>query len=128
MHGRLALARSVVFLVSLALVDACSTTRPVTIAGSQPLAGQIKVGDKVEVEKRDGTLLKFKVAEVSAEGLRGRDYFVPTADIGKARVVEGMHPGMVVFLVLLGATAAWMLANPSDVCGDWPAKPCDGDP
>lgn len=127
MHGRPAFVRSVVCLVVLALVSACSTTRPVTIAGSQSLAGQIAVGDKVEVERRDGTLLKFKVTEVSAEGLRGRDYFVPTADIGKAQVVEGLHPGMVVFLVLLGATAAWMLADPSEVCGDWPARPCDED-
>jgi hypothetical protein len=127
MQGRTAFVRSVACLVVLALVNACSTTRPVTITGSQSLAGQITVGDKVEVETKDGARLKFKVTGVSPEGLRGRDHFVPTEDIGHAQVIEGMHPGMVAFLVLLGATAAWMLADPSDVCGDWPAKPCDDD-
>jgi hypothetical protein len=125
MYGSDAFARTVVCLVVLTLVSACGTTRPVTIAGSQSLVGQIKVGDKVEVEKKDGTVLKFKVTDVFPEGLRGRDVFVPTEDIGHAMVVEGIHPAGVVFLLLLGATAAWMLANPENVCGDFPAKPCD---
>jgi hypothetical protein len=127
MHSCTAFVRAVAFLVVVALVNACSTTRPVTITGSQPLAGQIMVGDKVEVEKKDGTQLSFKVTEVSPEGLRGRDQFVPMEDIANAQVVEGAHPALVVFLVLVAATAVWFLADPSDVCGDWPAKPCDED-
>jgi hypothetical protein len=27
--------------------------------------------------------------------------------------------------VVLAGTAIWMLADSEDVCGDWPAKPCD---
>ena len=127
MQGHTALVRSVACLVVLALVNACSTTQPVTIQGSKSLAGQIMPGDRVEIEKKDGTQLKFTVTEVSPEGLRGRDHFVATEEIGHAQVVQGAHPALAVFLVLLAATAVWFVVDPSDVCGDWPAKPCDED-
>ena len=119
--------RSVVYLVALALVSACTTTRPVTITDPQSLVSQISVGDMVEVERKDGTVVKFNVIEVTPEGLRGPDVFVPAKDIGQLQVTTGMHPAGVGFLALLGATAAWMVAHPDDVCGDLPAEPCDDD-
>ncbi|MCW8846710.1 MAG: hypothetical protein OQK99_12815 [Gammaproteobacteria bacterium] len=127
MHDRTVFTRSVICLVVLTLVSACGTARPVAIVDSRSLVSQIAVGDKVEVERTDGTVLKFKVTEVSPEGLRGREIFVPTKDIGQVQVITGMHPAGVGFLALLGATAAWMLADPDDVCGDLPAAPCDDD-
>lgn len=125
MQGRVAFSRSVVCVVALSLVSACSTTRPVAVTDPQSLASQVAVGDTVEVERKDGSRLKFKVREVSPEGLRGADAFVPAGDIRQLRIVEGMHPAGVIFLVLLGAAAAWMIADPDDVCGDWPARPCE---
>jgi hypothetical protein len=125
MDGCAAFARSVVCLVVLGLVSGCGTTQLVTLTGSRPLESQVAVGDTVEIGRQDGERLRFKVREVSSQGLRGPDVFVPTGDIGSLKIVEGVHPAMVAFGVLLIGAAVWMVADPEDVCGDWPAKPCD---
>jgi hypothetical protein len=125
MGGCTAFAGAVVRLVVLALVSGCSTAQLVTPTESRPLESQVAVGDTVEVGKKDGERLKFKVLEVSPQGLRGRDVFVPIDDIDGVKIVEGVHPAMVAFLVVLAGTAIWMLADSEDVCGDLPAKPCD---
>jgi len=117
--------RLVAGLIALALLCACSTTRPVIITDPQSLAGQITAGDRIEIEKKDGAVLKFKVTEVSPAGLRGGTVFVPGEDIARVSVIKGVHPAMVVFLVLLAGTAVWMLVDSDDVCGDWPAVPCE---
>jgi hypothetical protein len=80
--------RCVVWLVAIALVSACTTTRQIELTGSRPLTDQVEAGDRVEIEKKDGELLKFKISEVSQEGLRGDDIFVPAADIDRIRVLE----------------------------------------
>lgn len=119
------LTRLVVCLVSLVLIGACSTTRPVTVTDPQILTSQIKTGDTVEIERKDGTVVKFEVTGVSSAGLRGGAVFVRAGDIAQLKVIEGTHPAMVVFLVLLAGTAVWMLLDSDDVCGDWPAQPCE---
>jgi hypothetical protein len=125
MRTQVAFTRPVLYLVALALISACSTTRPVTITDPQSLVTQIEVGDKIEVQRTDGVALTFKVTEVSPEGLRGADVFVPTGDIAGVQVITGPHPAEVGFWALVGAAAVWMVADPDDVCGDWPAEPCD---
>ena len=125
MHARSALTRLVICLVTLSLVTGCSTSRVVNYSASQPLSSQVAVGDKVEVLKKDGEKLRFKVSDVSAEGLHGPDVFVPAAEVDTVTVVEGVHPAMIAFVVALAATAVWMLVDSDDVCGDWPADPCE---
>jgi hypothetical protein len=121
--------RSIVCVVAIALLSGCTTTREVAAIGQEPLDSKIRVGDSVEVEKRDGTTVKFKVQEVSDEGLRGSSVFIATPDISSIRVIEGAHAALVVFAVVLTALLVWMIVDPKDVCGDWPAKPCeDGEP
>ena len=127
MRAQVAFTHSVLYLVALALISACSTTHPVTITDPQSLVTQIAVGDKVEVERKDGAVLKFKVTEVSPEGVRGPDVFIPTGDIVAVQVMTGTHPAEVGFWALVGAAAVWMVADPDDVCGDWPAEPCEDD-
>jgi hypothetical protein len=124
-HSRGAYRRLVAGLIALALLSACSTTRPVIITDPQSLADQITAGDRIEIEKKNGAVLKFTVTEVSPAGLQGGTVFVPGEDIARVSVMEGVHPAMVVFLVLLAGTAVWMLVDSDDVCGDWPAVPCE---
>ena len=125
MDGCPAFTRSVVFLVLLALISGCSTTQLVTLTGPRSLESQVAVGDTVEVAKKDGEELRFEVREVSPQGLRGRDVFVPREEIDSLKVAGETHPAMIAFGALLVGTLVWMLADPEDVCGDWPAKPCD---
>jgi hypothetical protein len=121
--------RFLVCLVATSLISGCTTTRQVTAIGSKPLESQIRVGDSVEVEKRDGTTVKFRVQEVSSEGLRGKDEFVAAPDISSVRVVDGTQAALVGFAVLLVGLLVWMIVDSKNVCGDWPAKPCtDGEP
>lgn len=111
--------RSVVWVVAIALVSACSTTRQIVIADSRPLTEQVKVGDRVEIEKKDGVLLKFRVSEVSPEGLRGGNVFVPTEDIGQARVIEGSDPvssiGAVVLWAVIVGLVLWEVSGLSGI-------------
>ena len=119
--------RDIVCIVAISLISGCTTTRLVIPTESQSLASQIAAGDSGEVEKRDGNTLKFKVLEVSSEGLRGNDLFVAAADIRSVGVTEEPHPALAAFVVLLAGAAIWMLVDPKDVCGDGPAKPCEDD-
>lgn len=118
-------ARFVSCLVIVSMLGACGTTRPLTATDSKTLASQVTVGQKVEVERHDGTVTRFKVTEVSTDGLRGREVFVPYADIKRVHVVEQMHAAMVVFLALLVATAVYMAKTGVD-CGDF-GNPCIDD-
>jgi len=124
-HGRGARSRLLACLCLLALVGACATTRPVDVTDAQTLASQVKAGDRVEIETKDGAVQKLELTEVSPAGLRAGTVFVPVNDIAQVQVIEGIHPAMVVFVVLLAGAVVWMLVDSDDVCGDWPAVPCE---
>jgi hypothetical protein len=117
--------RSVIFVVLFTITSGCSTMRPVTATDAESLATQVAVGDKIEVERRDGGQVKFKVTEVSPDGLRGTDVFVPITDIGRVHIVEPIQPGVVALFVVLGAAAVYMVLEGDD-CGDyWWQESCD---
>jgi hypothetical protein len=117
--------RFVICVVLLTFASACSTTRPLAATDSKSLASQIAIGDTIELKRNDGSQLKFKVTEVSPDGLRGRNVFVPFTDIGQVQISESMNPAGVVFLVVLGAVTLYMLTGGAD-CTDnvWSTTPC----
>lgn len=114
--------RSIIWVVLLAFTTACSTARPIAATDPKSLIDQVSVGDRIEVKRKDGSQLKFKVTEVSLEGLRGREEFVLFTDIGQVQISEQIHPAAVVFVVLLGVSVLWMLKEGVD-CGDL-LNPC----
>jgi hypothetical protein len=118
-------ARCVTCVVLLAFTTACATTRPITATDTESLASQFAIGDKIEVERNDGSRLQFKVTEVSPDGLRGEKVFVPFKEIRNVQVIEPMQPAIVALLVLLGATALYVLIE-GEACGDYAWQtPCD---
>lgn len=122
MIGNQVLTRFIFCVVLVTFVTACSTARPIVAADSKSLGSQIAVGNNIGVERNDGSNVKFKVTGVLPDGLHGDGVFVPFADVGQVTVYEPNGSAGIVFLVLAGAAALWMLNDGVD-CGDF-GNPC----
>ena len=114
--------RFVLYVVLLTFMTACSTARPLMAADSRSLGNQIAVGDKIDVERKDGSHVKFKVTGVLADGLHGDKVHVPFADVGQVTVYEPNGTALIVFFVMAGAAALWMISDGVE-CGNF-GNPC----
>jgi hypothetical protein len=100
----------VLYIVLFAFVSACTTIRPVEWTDSASVAGQIEAGDKVEVRLKDGSVLKFKVTEVTDERLLGRNAQAAFVDMEHLEVVERSVP-LTVFWVLAAVAAVVIIES-----------------
>ena len=99
----------------MTLVSGCTSFEPVHTA-PDVINSQLRTGDKVRVVQRDGELMKFKVREVGADELLGKDQSVAYEDIAQIEVkrpdedetlwLVGGVLGIGVVLILLVLAAA----------------------
>ena len=84
--------------------------QPLPATDAQSLAGQIQVGDQIEIARNDLTDVNFKVSAVSDEGISGNGVFVAYSDIQQVTVRQfstGATVGLVASIALvLGVTVA----------------------
>ena len=82
------LRRGVAAITLLAVVAACSTTRPVALGTPGSLAEEVQPGDRVRLTTTDGRKLDFEVVRVESEALVGDDLQVALDDIAALEVTE----------------------------------------
>jgi hypothetical protein len=94
----------IICIVLLAFITGCTTMRALPSSDAQSIASQVEVGDKVQVTRSDGSDVKFKVEEISNEGLAGDGVFVAYSDVLQVRVREhstAKTVGLVVAILLV---------------------------
>lgn len=62
------------------------------MAGVQALVDLVAVGNKIEIERKDGTSLKLDVTEVTEAGTGSDGIFAPCADIEQVSVTAAVGP------------------------------------
>jgi hypothetical protein len=109
----------ILLLIILMTLSACATTQQAVSHDPQAVLAEIEPGDWVEVIKRDGEEVAFRVTEVTdtgivgAEGMRlqGRQHDIAYTDMQALTVrrVDGKMTalGWAVGLVLLPAMVPW---------------------
>ena len=98
--------RSIACLVFVTLSTACTIMQPLSATGDQTLSSQIEVGDKVEITRADGSVLTFKVSDVSVSGIGGGGEFVAYSDIRQVSIRQvrmGPTVGIIVGIVVVAA-------------------------
>ncbi len=103
-NGNAGLARFIVCFALIAFTAGCTTMRLVYATDEVPYAAQIEVGDKIEITRKDLTTVKFKVTDMSNDGISGKDTFVAYSDIQQVQTVK-VKTGMIIAIVALGALA-----------------------
>ncbi len=109
------LNKAVLCSVLLTFTLGCTTTRPLAMTSPQALVDLVAVGDTVEVKRKTGDSLEFKVTEVSKEGIRGSGVFVPYSDIQQLAQSRDNHVGTAL-LVILGVAVLYALEE-NTACG-----------
>jgi hypothetical protein len=83
--GDVSMTRTLVTLLAVAGLFGCTTLQPLPDAQPATLQQSVKPGDRVEIERLDGTRLTLKVEKVGADTLTGvhdgKRLDVPIADI-----------------------------------------------
>ena len=118
------LTRAIVCSLLLAIFPGCTTTRSVDLTSPRDMVESIRVEDTVEVERTDGTRLRFDITEISEDGIRGDGVYIPYPDIRDISVVRG-SPLRTGLLVGLGLAVLFALEQNAD-CGilEWD-ETCD---
>jgi len=103
------LTRFIICFVLIAFTAGCTSMRPIYGTDAASYSAQIEVGDKIEIARKDLTTVKFKVTDMSNDGISGKDTFVAYSDIQTIQTVKsntGVILGIVGVGVLLGALLA----------------------
>jgi hypothetical protein len=98
----------VAVLLSLSLI-ACTTTRAVAARDVRSGQVQIDAGDRVRVQRTDGSVLAFRVSAVTPDGLRGPDLAVGWDEIAELEVTE-FSAGKTTAAGVAGAAGTYALA------------------
>ena len=85
------LNKLIIYLVLITFTAGCSTMQPLSSTDLTTVASQVSAGDKVEITRTDGETLKFKVSEISDNGITGDDIFVAYTDILKIKVQQSSN-------------------------------------
>ncbi len=78
----------VICILLISFVTGCTTMRSLPSNDAQSIAGQLEVGDKVQLTRSDASEVTFKVESISNEGLAGDGIFVAYSDILQISVRE----------------------------------------
>ncbi len=78
----------VICIVLISFISGCTTMRSLPSDDAQSIGSQLEVGDKVQIVRRDASDVRFKVEEISNEGLAGDGIFVAYSDILQVSVRE----------------------------------------
>ena len=98
-----AFARIVAGLALFAYVSGCTTMRPVVASDAASFAAQIEAGDSVRITRNDISTVKFKVSELSDEGIGGDGTFVAWSEIRQVEVkkIDAARTGIAVAVSVL---------------------------
>ena len=111
MSSHLPSNKLIVYLILISFTVGCTTMQPVPATGTQSLANQLEVGDKIKITLLDNSDVAFKVSAVSAEGISGDGVLVAYSDIQHVQVREfstgktvSLVAGIVGFLAIVGSS------------------------
>jgi hypothetical protein len=108
--------RATVVLVSVTLfASGCATTRSVPIPKEPAQSVEVNVGDRVEVQTRDGHTQRFTVTAKEPDALRGQHVRVAYADMQSLAVVHSntgkIAAGVLIAIVVVLAAGLIALAK-----------------
>jgi len=111
MSSHLPSNKLIVYLILISFTVGCTTMQPVPATGTQSLANQLEVGDKIKITLHDNSDVAFKVSAISAEGISGDGVLVAYSDIQHVQVREfstgktvSLVAGIVGFLAIVGSS------------------------
>ncbi len=87
-YDRIGLTRVVIHIVLIAFTAGCTTMQPVHRMDAESVSAQIKVGDNIEITRKDLRSVKFKVTAISDRGIIGYGNFVRYSDIQQVQLQQ----------------------------------------
>ena len=76
-----AIHRVVLLLMIISFISGCSTMKPLPSVDRATVSSHVELGDKVEITRNDGGVVKFKVSEITDTGVGGDGHFIAYADM-----------------------------------------------
>jgi hypothetical protein len=81
--------RVVIHFVLIAFTAGCTTMQPVYRMDAERVSAQIKVGEIIKITRKDWRSTKFRVTEISDDGIIGYANFVRFSDIQQVQLQNG---------------------------------------
>ena len=95
--------------------------RAIPISDREYIANQLVVGDKAEVTRKDGDIVKFRVEQVSETGISGEGHAIAYDDMQQLRVAQstGSHDDNRRMWIMLGLLAVLVAVSdgPQEIQG-----------